>query len=165
MALLTRLNRRSIRSLTNRYDFRLLTLDQKPLLTLWACQWEIHDYVIYAAGQYGLRVILPLTDNYDFYYGSKMTFLRWNTVSASNFGNAFYTNNAVIASYKVIATLSLGSPSRKGPSLMLSDRSLTSSRCSLGSIPTLVSSTARIRRSCLGRLVRPRSGAFSTLRR
>lgn len=24
-----------------------------------------HDYVIYAAGQYGLRVIMPLTDNYD----------------------------------------------------------------------------------------------------
>lgn len=28
-------------------------------------QWDIYDYVIYAAGQYGLRVILPLTDNYD----------------------------------------------------------------------------------------------------
>lgn len=26
---------------------------------------DIHDYVIYAAGQYGLRVILPLTDDYD----------------------------------------------------------------------------------------------------
>lgn len=27
--------------------------------------WDIHDYVIYAAGQYGLRIILPLVENYD----------------------------------------------------------------------------------------------------
>jgi len=29
--------------------------------------WDTHDYVIWAAGQYGLRVILPLTDNYSFW--------------------------------------------------------------------------------------------------
>lgn len=27
-------------------------------------QWEPHDYAIYAAKQYGLRVVLPLTDNH-----------------------------------------------------------------------------------------------------
>lgn len=28
--------------------------------------WDTHDYAIWAAGQYGLRVILPLTDQYDY---------------------------------------------------------------------------------------------------
>ncbi|KAM0754027.1 glycoside hydrolase [Meredithblackwellia eburnea MCA 4105] len=65
-----------------------------------AAQWDIHDYVIYAAGQYGLRVIMPLTDDYDFYYGSKYTFLRWNSVSTGNWGNAFYTNAAVIYDFQ-----------------------------------------------------------------
>lgn len=29
-------------------------------------QWDIHDYVIHAAGEYGLRVVMPLTDNYQY---------------------------------------------------------------------------------------------------
>jgi len=62
--------------------------------------WDIHDYVIYAAGQYGLRVILPLTDDYNYYTGGKYTFLNWRGVSTGNYGNAFYTNSQVISDYK-----------------------------------------------------------------
>jgi len=29
--------------------------------------WDIHDFVIHAAGEYGLRVILPLTDDYSYW--------------------------------------------------------------------------------------------------
>ena len=28
--------------------------------------WDIHSYVIFAAGEYGLRVILPLVDDYEY---------------------------------------------------------------------------------------------------
>ncbi|GJN94537.1 hypothetical protein Rhopal_007620-T1 [Rhodotorula paludigena] len=65
--------------------------------------WDIHDYVIYAAGQYGLRVIMPLSDNYDFYHGGKYDILRFTGVSQANKGAQFFTNqyalNAFTASY------------------------------------------------------------------
>ncbi|KAL8279268.1 hypothetical protein RQP46_008305 [Phenoliferia psychrophenolica] len=73
--------------------------------------WDIHDYgrhlglkimtsqtlkfclleVIYAAGQYGLRVILPLTDNY--------TNVRWRGLSTDNHAALFYTNSQTVADY------------------------------------------------------------------
>lgn len=30
--------------------------------------WDVYDYAIYAAKQYGLRLLIPLTDNYDYYH-------------------------------------------------------------------------------------------------
>ncbi|KAK4701131.1 mannan endo-1,4-beta-mannosidase, partial [Phenoliferia sp. Uapishka_3] len=65
-----------------------------------AAQWDTHDYVIFAAREYGLRVIITLTDDYDTYYGSKYSFLRWRNASTGNFGNAFYTQGNVIADFK-----------------------------------------------------------------
>ena len=53
-----------------------------------------------AAGQYGLRIILPLTDDYQYYTGGKYTFLNWLGVSTGNFGNTFFTNSDVIAAFK-----------------------------------------------------------------
>lgn len=64
-------------------------------------QWDVYDYVIYAAGQYGLRVILPLTDDYDYYHGGKYTFLRWLGLNTGNWGTLFYSNAQAIAAYKV----------------------------------------------------------------
>lgn len=29
------------------------------------------DYAVYAAGTYGLRLIIPLTDNWDYYHGGQ----------------------------------------------------------------------------------------------
>ncbi|KAM0790852.1 hypothetical protein ACM66B_004695 [Microbotryomycetes sp. NB124-2] len=76
--------------------------------TLWSIEpqvgrfrnWDQPDYVLYAAREYGLRVILPLTDNYNYYHGGKYDFLWWKKVSTINNGERFYTNNAAIASYK-----------------------------------------------------------------
>jgi hypothetical protein len=48
-----------------RYSRRLAFFSRELSLTRFSTQWDIYDYVIYAAGQYGLRVILPLTDDYD----------------------------------------------------------------------------------------------------
>ncbi|SGY68131.1 BQ5605_C004g02854 [Microbotryum silenes-dioicae] len=63
-------------------------------------QLDIHDYVIYAAGEYGLKVILPLTDNYDYYHGGKYTFLRWLNVPTDNAGAQFFTDRQVRRAFK-----------------------------------------------------------------
>ncbi|GAA5915850.1 hypothetical protein JCM6882_006821 [Rhodosporidiobolus microsporus] len=61
--------------------------------------WDIRDYVLYAAREYGLRVILPLTDNYDFYHGGKYSFLNFVGASTANKGSEFYTNQAAVNAY------------------------------------------------------------------
>ncbi|GAA6005823.1 uncharacterized protein JCM10292_004650 [Rhodotorula paludigena] len=63
--------------------------------------WDIHDYVIYAAGQYGLRVIMPLSDNYDFYHGGKYDILRFTGVSQANKGAQFFTNQYALNAFTV----------------------------------------------------------------
>ncbi|KAK4050851.1 hypothetical protein OIV83_003273 [Microbotryomycetes sp. JL201] len=76
--------------------------------TLWSIEpsvgrfrnWDAPDYVLYAAREYGLRVILPLTDNYNYYHGGKYDFLWWKKISTINNGWRFYTENTAIASYK-----------------------------------------------------------------
>ncbi|KAK4046663.1 hypothetical protein OIO90_006475 [Microbotryomycetes sp. JL221] len=62
--------------------------------------FDIVDYVIYAAREYGLRVVLPMTDNFDFYHGGKYVFLRWLGLSSANAGSAFYTETKAIDAYK-----------------------------------------------------------------
>ncbi|GAA5820735.1 hypothetical protein JCM10212_006727 [Sporobolomyces blumeae] len=61
--------------------------------------WDARDYAIYAAGRYGLRMILPLTDNYKYYHGSKYDFLSFRFADTSYPGTAFYSNRAVINAY------------------------------------------------------------------
>ncbi|SCV72576.1 BQ2448_4113 [Microbotryum intermedium] len=60
---------------------------------------DIHDYAIWAAGQYGLKVILTLTDNYDYYHGGKYTILRWLGVTPDNAGAMFFTDERAIQVY------------------------------------------------------------------
>ncbi|SGY28630.1 BQ5605_C050g12466 [Microbotryum silenes-dioicae] len=63
--------------------------------------WDIHDYVLFAAREYGLRVVLPLTDNmacfytisYEYYHGGKYTFLLWKKLSSGQYGAQFLTNS------------------------------------------------------------------------
>ncbi|GEM11162.1 (1-4)-beta-mannan endohydrolase [Rhodotorula toruloides] len=62
--------------------------------------WDIRDCVIYAAGQYGLRVVLPLTDNYNYYHGGKYSLLGFSGASTANKGAAFYTDANTINIYK-----------------------------------------------------------------
>lgn len=57
------------------------------------------DYSIFAARNYGIRLIIPLTDNYNYYHGGKLDFLKWSNLSVNN-SAAFYTNPQVIGLYK-----------------------------------------------------------------
>ncbi|BGO95819.1 hypothetical protein NBRC10512v2_007525 [Rhodotorula toruloides] len=66
--------------------------------------WDIRDYVLYAAREYGLRVILTLTDNYAYYHGGKYDFLNWRKASLANNGADFYTNRAVMSAYNTYIT-------------------------------------------------------------
>ena len=51
------------------------------------------DYAVYSAAQHGIRLILPLTDNYHYYHGGKHNFAEWAKVSESKFyGNTSATN-------------------------------------------------------------------------
>ncbi len=64
------------------------------------------DWAVYQAREYGLRLLVPLTDNYDYYHGGKFTFLRWAGFTNAN-GNRdsrdealvpqFYNNATVVA--------------------------------------------------------------------
>lgn len=51
------------------------------------------DYAIFAARNYGLRLIIPLTDDYAYYHGGKGDFVRWAT--GKDDPGAFYTNDSV----------------------------------------------------------------------
>ncbi|SCZ94055.1 BZ3500_MvSof-1268-A1-R1_Chr6-1g08391 [Microbotryum saponariae] len=89
----------------------------QPIATNFADEiyWDIHDYVLFAAREYGLRVVLPLTDNeefrfitgmayfytisYDYYHGGKYTFLRWKNLSSGQYGAQFFTNSQAWSAY------------------------------------------------------------------
>ncbi|GAA6021428.1 hypothetical protein JCM11491_006706 [Sporobolomyces phaffii] len=61
--------------------------------------WDTRDYAIYAAGRYGLRVILPLVDNFKYYHGSKYDFAAFRFANTSYPGTSFYANRAVVAAF------------------------------------------------------------------
>lgn len=55
------------------------------------------DYAIKAIGERGLRVIIPLVDNWDYYHGGRETFTKWRGL---NDPNEFYYHPDVILDYK-----------------------------------------------------------------
>lgn len=61
------------------------------------------DYVIKAASDHGIRLVIPLTDNYHYPAGGKHNFTDWRGISDEN---QFYTNMMVIKDFETyIATL------------------------------------------------------------
>ncbi len=61
------------------------------------------DYVIQAAKERGLRLVIPLTDNWHFPAGGKHNFTDWRGISEEN---QFYYNDQVISDFeKYISTL------------------------------------------------------------
>lgn len=58
------------------------------------------DWAIYAAKSYGLRLIVPLTDSYDYYHGGIPTFLRWRNLSATDFAPFYDLTSDVHADFK-----------------------------------------------------------------
>ncbi|GAA6014116.1 hypothetical protein JCM10207_006101 [Rhodosporidiobolus poonsookiae] len=61
--------------------------------------WDTIDYSIYAAREYGLRLIIPLTDNYAYYHGGKYDFIGWGGADTDD-GTQFYSNSKVIKIFK-----------------------------------------------------------------
>jgi hypothetical protein len=55
------------------------------------------DYTIKRCNDLGLRMIIPLTDNYHYYHGGKSTFTTWRGISDET---QFYTNSQVIADFE-----------------------------------------------------------------
>lgn len=64
------------------------------------------DWSVFQARQHGLRIMAPLTDNYDYYHGGKYVFLRWagfnvtQTTPIDPIVQQFYTNSTVIGYFK-----------------------------------------------------------------
>ncbi|MCJ1311097.1 hypothetical protein MMC25_004767 [Agyrium rufum] len=66
------------------------------------------DYSVFQARQHGIRIMAPLTDNYDYYHGGKFDFLRFggqNVSSANTSVNPpqvqqFYTNATIVGYFK-----------------------------------------------------------------
>lgn len=55
------------------------------------------DYAIQAAGARGLKLIIPLVDNWNYYHGGRQSFTRWRGLEDAN---AFYTDRQVIGDFK-----------------------------------------------------------------
>lgn len=61
------------------------------------------DYAIKAIGERGLRVVIPLVDNWNYYHGGRETYTKWRGLTDVN---DFYTNQDVINDFKqYISTL------------------------------------------------------------
>lgn len=83
-------------------------------LSLWPEQGVVNeeafdtiDWAVYQAGLYGVRLLVPLVDNYDYYHGGKYNFLRWagyNLTQTSDSTNPeiqqFYTNATILSAFK-----------------------------------------------------------------
>lgn len=69
--------------------------------------FETIDWTVAQARAYGLRLMVPLTDNYDYYHGGKYDFLRWagfNLTQSADANNPliqqFYTNATIVDTFK-----------------------------------------------------------------
>lgn len=55
------------------------------------------DYAIYIAKQHNIRLVIPFTDNWDYYHGGELTFCRWRGTTNQA---EFYTNTTIINDFK-----------------------------------------------------------------
>lgn len=65
------------------------------------------DWAVAQAREYGVRLLVPLTDNYDYYHGGKYDFLRWAGFNLTQTSDAnsplvqqFYTNATIVEAFK-----------------------------------------------------------------
>ncbi|GAA5858364.1 hypothetical protein JCM1840_001167 [Sporobolomyces johnsonii] len=63
------------------------------------------DYSIWAARNYGLRLIIPLTDNYAYYHGGKYDFIGWAGLDTSDASQFYYSSDVVQIFKDYIAVL------------------------------------------------------------
>ncbi|BGP23694.1 hypothetical protein JCM10295v2_002595 [Rhodotorula toruloides] len=63
--------------------------------------WDALDFAVFAARQYGLRLVLPLTDQYDYYHGGIPTFLRWRNLSSTDYTPFYDLSSPVFADFEL----------------------------------------------------------------
>ncbi|BGP00759.1 Glycoside hydrolase superfamily [Rhodotorula toruloides] len=63
--------------------------------------WDALDFAVFAARQYGLRLILPLTDQYDYYHGGIPTFLRWRNLSSTDYTPFYDLSSPVFSDFEL----------------------------------------------------------------
>jgi hypothetical protein len=73
---------------------------EPALGTFNAAAFDSIDYAVAEAGRLGLKLIIPLTDNWQYYHGSRFDFLRWLGLSTDNDGALFYTDPDARAAYQ-----------------------------------------------------------------
>ncbi|KZV94211.1 glycoside hydrolase [Exidia glandulosa HHB12029] len=75
--------------------------------------YESVDFAILAARVYGLKLMIPLTDNYNWYHGGKYQFIEWNgipfegtgaDITPTDVGAFFYNTTAIVDSFKRFIT-------------------------------------------------------------
>lgn len=83
-------------------------------LSIWPAQGVVNtqafdtiDWAVAQAREYGVRLLVPLTDNYDYYHGGKYDFLRWAGFNLTQTSGAndplvqqFYTNATIVEAFK-----------------------------------------------------------------
>ncbi|KAI0505245.1 glycoside hydrolase superfamily [Xylaria bambusicola] len=83
-------------------------------LTIWPKQGVVNDeafdsidWAVYQAGLYGVRLLVPLVDNYDYFHGGKYNFLRWAGFDLTKDKDSnnpqiqqFYTNATIVSVFK-----------------------------------------------------------------
>ncbi|KAA1472200.1 glycoside hydrolase [Dentipellis sp. KUC8613] len=71
--------------------------------------YEAIDFAILAARIYGIKLLIPLVDNYNYYHGGKYQFISWNghpfngtgaNIEPPDVGAFFYNDTKVVSSFK-----------------------------------------------------------------
>ncbi|KAK2765501.1 hypothetical protein FQN54_008355 [Arachnomyces sp. PD_36] len=83
-------------------------LSLMPALGEWNEEaFETIDWTMYQARQHGIRIQMPLVDNYDYYHGGKFNFLRFRGIDIDSEADVldprvqqFYTNETIIGDFK-----------------------------------------------------------------
>eukprot|EP01084_Bolivina_argentea_P159232 277345_1 len=55
------------------------------------------DYAIHIARKYNVRLVIPFTDNYNYYHGGEITFCKWRGTTDTS---QFYSNPTIISDFK-----------------------------------------------------------------
>ncbi|TFY71901.1 hypothetical protein EVG20_g1114 [Dentipellis fragilis] len=75
--------------------------------------YEAIDFAILAARIYGIKLLIPLVDNYNYYHGGKYQFISWNghpfngtgaNIEPPDVGAFFYNDTQVVSSFKRYVT-------------------------------------------------------------
>ena len=76
-------------------------LSLEPTMGQWnPAAWGPIDLTVAEAGRLGLRLIVPLTDNGQYYHGGRYDVLRWLGLDTTYPGTAFYSDPRAIAAYQ-----------------------------------------------------------------